>query len=226
MMCGSASWRSAAASCRSAGPPSARPRSWAGATRCASCSPPRSSARPRHCGSGWCRRWCPQGRTSSGPQTWRILSPSRPRWACRPPWPARAPDSVAARRGARLYRIAAAGHHRRSARFGIACGMTRCLRPVTTVPAALTPVQPLSASTRGSIRPRVWAQFGLIHPRPAPFTGSRPDRVRAGHGRWRTSVNVVSIVGKRVGATPRSAAGRSPPERSCACITACHYVVL
>src|SRR5260370_38982401 len=30
MMCGSASWRSAAASCRSAGPPSARPRSSAG----------------------------------------------------------------------------------------------------------------------------------------------------------------------------------------------------
>ena len=39
----------------------------------------------------------PAGRTSSGPQTWRILSPSRPRRACRPPWPARAPDSVAAR---------------------------------------------------------------------------------------------------------------------------------
>jgi len=32
----------------------------------------------------------PAGRTSSGPQTWRILSPRRPRWACRPPWPARA----------------------------------------------------------------------------------------------------------------------------------------
>ena len=29
----------------------------------------------------------------------------------------------------------------------------------------------------------------LIHPRPAPFTGGHPDRVRAGRGRWRTPVN-------------------------------------
>jgi hypothetical protein len=28
-----------------------------------------------------------------------------------------------------------------------------------------------------------------IHPRPAPFTGSHPDHVRAGHSRWRLSVN-------------------------------------
>ena len=28
-----------------------------------------------------------------------------------------------------------------------------------------------------------------IHRRPAPFTGGHPDRVRAGHGRWRTPVN-------------------------------------
>jgi enoyl-CoA hydratase len=40
----SGSWRSAAGSCRSAEPPSARPRNSAGATRCDSCSLPRSSA--------------------------------------------------------------------------------------------------------------------------------------------------------------------------------------
>jgi enoyl-CoA hydratase/carnithine racemase len=48
-----------------AAPPSARPRSLAGATRCASCSPPKSPAPPRHCGSGWSRRSCPPDRTSS-----------------------------------------------------------------------------------------------------------------------------------------------------------------
>jgi hypothetical protein len=55
--------------------------------------------------------------------------------------------------------------------------------------SALSPVQPLSASTRGSIRPGFGLSFGLIHPRPAPFTGGHPDRVRAGHGRWRAQVN-------------------------------------
>ena len=39
----------------------------------------------------------PAGAHVHGPQAWRILPPSRPRWACRPPWPARAPDSVTAR---------------------------------------------------------------------------------------------------------------------------------
>jgi hypothetical protein len=29
----------------------------------------------------------------------------------------------------------------------------------------------------------------LIHPHPRPFTSGHPGRVRAGHGRWRTSVN-------------------------------------
>ena len=56
--------------CRSAAPPSAHPRSSAGATRCASCSPPRNSAPPRRCGSGWSRRSYRPGRTSSGRGNW------------------------------------------------------------------------------------------------------------------------------------------------------------
>ena len=40
------------------------------ATRCASCSPPRSSAPPRRCGSGWSRRSYRPGRTSSGRGNW------------------------------------------------------------------------------------------------------------------------------------------------------------
>jgi hypothetical protein len=65
-------------------------------------------------------------------------------------------------------------------------GITRCLRSVTTVPAALSPVRPVGGERQ---KTRAGLSFGLIHPRPAPFTGGHPDRVRAGHGRWRTPVN-------------------------------------
>jgi hypothetical protein len=77
----------------------------------------------------------------------------------------------------------------RQALFGIVCSTMRCLRLVTTVLAAIGPVQPLSASTRGSIRPGSGLSLGLIHPRPGPFTGGHPDRVCAVRGRWRTLVN-------------------------------------
>ena len=40
------------------------------ATRCASCSPPRNSAPPRRCGSGWSRKSCRPGRTPGGRGNW------------------------------------------------------------------------------------------------------------------------------------------------------------
>jgi hypothetical protein len=40
-------------------------------------------------------------------------------------------------------------------------------------------------------RPGPGLSFGLIHPRPPPFTDVHSDRVRAVGGRWRTPVNAM-----------------------------------
>ncbi len=44
-------------------------------------------------------------------------------------------------------------------------------------------------AARAASRPARRCQPSLIDPRPAPFTGGRPELVRAGHGRWRPLVN-------------------------------------
>ena len=49
--------------------------------------------------------------------------------------------------------------------------------------------RPARRPSRGGSRRGPGLSFGLIHPRPGPFTGGHPDRVRAGRGRWRTPVN-------------------------------------
>jgi hypothetical protein len=68
------------------------------------------------------------------------------------------------------------------------CSTNRCLRPVTTTHAAL-----LRPATRPHLRlgpgPGLVSVLVSIHPRPPPFTGGHPSRVRAGRGRWRTPVN-------------------------------------
>jgi hypothetical protein len=60
------------------------------------------------------------------------------------------------------------------------CRTNRCLRPVTAAHAALGP-----ATRPPHLGSRPWPgpglSSGLIHPRPQPFTGGHPARMRAGH---------------------------------------------
>jgi hypothetical protein len=61
-------------------------------------------------------------------------------------------------------------------------------RLVTTAPRQRS--SPSTGSGRhGSPQTAPGLSFGLIHPRPPPFTGGHRDRVRAVGGRWRTPVN-------------------------------------
>jgi len=78
-----------------------------------------------------------------------------------------------------------------TARLGDPCRTNRRLRPVTATQAALLrpPIRPLHPGSRPGPEPGL--NFGLIHPRPGPFTGDHPDRVRAARGRWRTPVNTM-----------------------------------
>ncbi len=122
-------------------------------------------------------------------------------WAANTPWAANV-----GRASGRAPR--AAGHHRRACRrrnggpgysaagwrpgwlrperLGIAGGTNRCLRPVTTVRAALSSVQSLVRHARQQTR--AWAPFWSHSSRPESFSGHHPDRVRAGHGQWRPPV--------------------------------------
>ena len=76
-----------------------------------------------------------------------------------------------------------------SAQFWDPCSTNRCLRPVTATHAALLPSSDSAATPEPRLRPGPGLSFGLIHPRPGPFTGGHPDRVCAVRGLWRTSVN-------------------------------------
>jgi len=63
--------------------------------------------------------------------------------------------------------------------------------PVTAAQAALlrSPTRPPHLGSRPGPEPGL--SFGLIHPRPGPFTDVHADRVRAARGRWRTPVNAM-----------------------------------
>jgi hypothetical protein len=55
---------------------------------------------------------------------------------------------------------------------------------------ASTLTEPAPQTRRSAVgRPASCLSFCLIHLRPAPFTSDRSSHVRAGHGRWRISVN-------------------------------------
>src|SRR5690242_8704689 len=59
--------------------------------------------------------------------------------------------------------------------------------PVATAPAAIKPVQ--RRLGRQGTADRAWSQFWSHSPPSAAVHRCSPDRVRAGHGRWRTPVN-------------------------------------
>jgi hypothetical protein len=54
-----------------------------------------------------------------------------------------------------------------------------------------TPSSDAAATPGQQAWPEPGLSFGLIHPRPGPFTGGHPDRVCAVRGRWRTPVNAM-----------------------------------
>src|SRR6266487_1453364 len=59
------------------------------------------------------------------------------------------------------------------------CGQVACRASKSMVNAARSNPAPAPRNFRTRV----------IHPRPAPFSGGHPDRVRAGRGRWRTVVD-------------------------------------
>jgi hypothetical protein len=80
---------------------------------------------------------------------------------------------------------------RRSARFGIHVG--RIVAYVWSRPCVQRYTRPTTRPPHLGSRPRPGPglSFGLIHPRPPPFTDVHSDRVRAVGGRRRTPVNAV-----------------------------------
>ena len=60
-------------------------------------------------------------------------------------------------------------------------------------------------------RPGPGLSFGLIHPRPPPFTDVHSDRVRAVGGRWRTPVNAMQQCWKACWGNPSGVRISYPP---------------
>jgi hypothetical protein len=78
---------------------------------------------------------------------------------------------------------------RRSAQLGI--HVARIAAYVQLRPRMHTaPSSDSAAAPEPRLRPGPGLSSGVIHPRPAPFTGGHLDRVCAVRGRWRPSVNV------------------------------------
>jgi hypothetical protein len=95
--------------------------------------------------------------------------------------------------------------HTRQARFGIHVG--RIVAYVWSRPCVQRYTRPTTRPPHLGSRPRPGPglSFGLIHPRPPPFTDVHSDRVRAVGGRRRTPVNAMQQCWKACWCRPSSA---------------------